>query len=252
MSTDATRAAFLRAGGPGRFDIDTANGLLLVAVDDCTCNGGVEFGHESHCGWEVVMPLEDFRALPAEEMAQLLRTASRQLTDTTEDRMAQALLFCDEFHSLADGQAGLVHEQELSQVLDLLRQRELERLMAMAQTLAYEAGLHLGHHGGSGIRRFAFERRFQIVGLGYTPQHDDQHVNGELARAANCYVSVARLAAKGRDVTAIEPPSAWPLGFTWRPAASAKENLIKAAALLAAEFDRLERIEQAEQAASDG
>lgn len=39
----------------------------------------------------------------------------------------------------------------------------------------------------NGIERIAAERKRQIETKGYTPEHDDEHINGELAVAAACY-----------------------------------------------------------------
>ncbi len=40
---------------------------------------------------------------------------------------------------------------------------------------------------GDGVAAIAAERRRQVEAEGWTPEHDDQHTRGELARAAACY-----------------------------------------------------------------
>jgi hypothetical protein len=85
----------------------------------------------------------------------------------------------------------------------------------------------------SGIGMITAERVRQVVGKGYTPEHDAEHDQGELLEAALCY------AVAGGPRRFIQR---WP----WpgdegckRPGPDPVQNLVKAAALLAAEIDRL-------------
>lgn len=72
------------------------------------------------------------------------------------------------------------------------------------------------------------ERRRQVEAEGWTPEHDDEHDDDELAKAAACYALGSR---KG-----------WPwYGHWWKPSADRRRNLVKAAALLLAEIERLDR-----------
>lgn len=81
----------------------------------------------------------------------------------------------------------------------------------------------------------AAERDRQVGPEGYTPEHDDAHTDGSLARAALAYVAASAI---GWSVTAI---TCWP----WEPAAfkptTRRRNLVKAGALLIAEIERLDR-----------
>lgn len=77
----------------------------------------------------------------------------------------------------------------------------------------------------NGIERIAAERKRQIEVEGYSPKHDRNYTNGELARAAHAYL--------------VNDSFCWPWGrTTWKPA-SHMRNLVKAGALIAAEIDRL-------------
>lgn len=70
------------------------------------------------------------------------------------------------------------------------------------------------------------------------PEHDDQHVRGELATAAALYAFPDRIRA-WNDLLA----RFWPWGDAfWKPK-SRRENLVRAGALIAAEIDRLDRLE---------
>jgi hypothetical protein len=94
----------------------------------------------------------------------------------------------------------------------------------------------------AGVELIAAERERQIVEEGRTPEHDDAHVAGELAQAGGAY--------------AIQAPGWWPWeqrpvmtrtatslddAPTWRM--NRRRELAKAGALIAAEIDRLTRLE---------
>lgn len=80
------------------------------------------------------------------------------------------------------------------------------------------------------------ERRRQIETEGWTPEHDDEHLPGELALAAASYVC----ADEGEA-----PPAIWPWDWAWWKPESRRRNLVKAAALILAEIERLDRAEAA-------
>lgn len=79
----------------------------------------------------------------------------------------------------------------------------------------------------------AAERFRQIHAEGWTPEHDDQHKNGELARAAACYTISYDLGTE-RDLL-------WPWSEDWWKPSDPRRNLVKAGALILAEIDRLDR-----------
>lgn len=96
------------------------------------------------------------------------------------------------------------------------------------------------------------ERARQQDGEGRTAERDDAHVKGELAAAATCYathaVVSARLRAQGFSAERIEAlsadaatPRAWPFAADWWKPGSPRRDLVKAAALLLAEIERLDR-----------
>lgn len=98
----------------------------------------------------------------------------------------------------------------------------------------------------TGIKIIARERKRQLEVKGYTPEHDDEHYQGELAKAAICYAIPNR--------AAIQAVTWWP----WANAPVVNHNihnprgrksriheLAKAGALIAAEIDRLNRCRNA-------
>lgn len=106
-----------------------------------------------------------------------------------------------------------------------------------------------------GIAAIAAERQRHAIpgamrGKPYTPQHDDEHTDGELALAGAAY-AVPQTTTKFENLRA----AVWPVNWTGIPSAAEnlderKRELEKAGALIAAEWDRLDRIErqQAQQA----
>ena len=87
---------------------------------------------------------------------------------------------------------------------------------------------------GLGINLIEAERERQIHQEGWTEEHDDKHVNNELALAAACY-AVPDVFSQG-----YWPPT-WDL--SWHKSTTRIRDLVKAGALIAAEIDRLQRIE---------
>lgn len=88
------------------------------------------------------------------------------------------------------------------------------------------------------VRMLAEERWRQIEVEGWTAGHDDDHYDGELARAAEAYLFRY---ADGANATI---PGMWPARWHhrhWKPSDDPIRNLVKAGALILAEIDRLLR-----------
>lgn len=89
------------------------------------------------------------------------------------------------------------------------------------------------------IEEIAVERRRQIE-AGRTPDHDDKHRDSQLSRAAACYAL-----HNGNSgpfwVNALQvPQQIWPYRWEWNPK-DRRSNLVRAAALIIAEIERLDR-----------
>lgn len=89
------------------------------------------------------------------------------------------------------------------------------------------------------------ERTRQISAEGWTPEHDDAHEAGELARAAACYAMQAALDNIGTpglaDATRHMVREMWPWSREWWKPADHRRDLVKAGALILAEIQRLDR-----------
>lgn len=100
----------------------------------------------------------------------------------------------------------------------------------------------------------AAERQRQIDKEGWTPEHDDEHNFGQLALAGACYAlsggsqsdiqrdSLARMAydAHGSDTT-VAFSKMWPWELSWWKPKNRRSDLIRAAALIVAELERMDR-----------
>ncbi|EKN4807551.1 hypothetical protein [Yersinia enterocolitica] len=96
------------------------------------------------------------------------------------------------------------------------------------------------------VLEIANERLRQISVEGWTPEHDDQHSSGELAGAAGYYakhVNARQWCFKNNpDDYQCEPePSGWPWAAEWWKPKNPRSDLIRAAALIVAELERLDR-----------
>lgn len=99
----------------------------------------------------------------------------------------------------------------------------------------------------TGIELIAKERERQIKEEGWTPEHDNKHIDQEIARAASCYAMPdgyrdmhETLDWKGREVRD-NYPDMWPWEPEyWKPTPDNRiRELVKAGALIVAEIDRL-------------
>jgi hypothetical protein len=92
-----------------------------------------------------------------------------------------------------------------------------------------------------GVNLIAEERRRQITGEGWTPEHDDAHDDGEMAMAASSYLLPPDARPTWLDLS--DTPEDWPWAKAWwKPSPDDRvRELVKAGALVAAEIDRLLR-----------
>ncbi len=94
------------------------------------------------------------------------------------------------------------------------------------------------HAVDQSVSRAAFdvlaERKRQKTAEGWTPEHDDEHVLGELAQAAACYAASAQFPPG-------DPPKRWPWASEWWKPKDRRRDLVRAGALILAEIERIDR-----------
>jgi hypothetical protein len=87
------------------------------------------------------------------------------------------------------------------------------------------------------------ERYRQMRAEGWTLEHDDGHTDRSLAQAASAYAWHAALADDDREMYACFMPRGWPGSWhfgLWKPK-DRRRDLVRAAALIVAEIERLDR-----------
>ena len=138
-------------------------------------------------------------------------------------------------------------------VMELNRRAELEtrrgnvseanRLKALSFAVC-EASAEVGSQKlPPGAQAITAERIRQITAERWSAEYDDQHTHSQLLHAAGAYLKAAidiSNGIKGKP----RPTSDWPWDHRlWKPSASAQRNIVKAGALIAAEWDRLMRVD---------
>ncbi|HGE2091705.1 hypothetical protein [Pseudomonas aeruginosa] len=93
------------------------------------------------------------------------------------------------------------------------------------------------------------ERRRQVTAEGWTPEHDDAHSYGQMARAA-CY-ALAGSSAPNDGTAALLVSLAWPWDEQWWKPSTARRDMVKACALGLAEIERLDRVAASQGGPSD-
>lgn len=117
---------------------------------------------------------------------------------------------------------------------------------------------HKRDHSLKILDEIAAERFRQISDEGFDPRHDDRYLFGELSRAAGCYAQAA-----GRHIASLSGfampwatyrdmpmPPEWPWAARWWKPKSAREDLIRAGALILAQVEAIDRSASGE--AADG
>lgn len=83
----------------------------------------------------------------------------------------------------------------------------------------------------SALRDVVAERRRQVEGEGWSAAHDDAHTAGELAQAGACYLLYS----------STQTPAFWPWSPAWWKPKGYRSNFVRAAALVLAELERIDR-----------
>ncbi|WP_461246539.1 hypothetical protein [Treponema sp. R6D11] len=98
----------------------------------------------------------------------------------------------------------------------------------------------------TGVELIAQERKRQIEVEGFSAEHDDELINGELSDAAACYALSPEYLVMTFDGGGSFLHNVWPFNMEWykQTTGDRKIDLVKAGALIAAELDRLIRMEE--------
>ena len=98
---------------------------------------------------------------------------------------------------------------------------------------------------GEVITDIVAERKRQIEAKGWTPEHDDGHDNGELSLAAAIYaIPYDCPCITQEDFIGLHMALEIGCGWDIKPEPDKRRRLVKAAALIIAEIERLDRAAQ--------
>lgn len=87
------------------------------------------------------------------------------------------------------------------------------------------------------------ERQRQIDEEGWTAEHDDDHGGGELAAAGASYALHAADTLSASFTPDPDVPGTWPWDDSWWKPKDPRRDLVRAAALILAEIERMDRAE---------
>jgi hypothetical protein len=113
-------------------------------------------------------------------------------------------------------------------------------------TISIEGGDSITAEATDGMAAVILERIRQITVEGYDSANDDNTPLGELAKAAACYCGSARLQLMGAKASELDLPAIWPWEEAcWKPK-DPRRDLVRAAALIIAQIDVIDRAEARE------
>jgi hypothetical protein len=101
------------------------------------------------------------------------------------------------------------------------------------------------------IKLIADERQRQKNVEGWTEEHDDEHTDWSLSRAAAAYAYEASRTDRQREDDVGEVPTIWPWDPKWWKPTDRRRDLVKAGALIVAELERLNRQRDRDEAATE-
>lgn len=98
-------------------------------------------------------------------------------------------------------------------------------------------------HDRTALDDIAAERRRQREAEGWTPEHDDAHATGAMAAAAAVYALHSTREGHPMPASVIDAAvrQFWPWEWSWWKPKDRRRDLVRAAALLVAEIERLDR-----------
>ncbi len=171
---------------------------------------------------------EKFSALAAENAG--LKAGILQASEDMEAHHDDYALFSYD----ADG-------EQMDALLRLCDAQDSIALLENAKTPATDAFLAEVRAQGvkslsNAVQSVIAERQRHQSVEGWTPEHDDEHCNGELAMAAVCYINETGTVNRNGG-----KPWGWPWDASWWKPNARRRNLVKAGALILAEIERIDR-----------
>jgi hypothetical protein len=101
----------------------------------------------------------------------------------------------------------------------------------------------------TGVELIAEERQRQVEEEGWTPEHDDEHIQGMLAVVGGLYAIPPQWRDVGGPAVSfdlVELMLQTPVARQWWNPKDRMRDLVRAGALIAAEIDRLQRLNRSQ------
>lgn len=245
------RARFASGFGPGPFSSQSDRPMTDTDTDDATPAARAGGGKAVACQHKrFTFETDDWskaecwncrtkgsiQFVPKHEPAR--SSVERALLQSVEDLLAYAEDVLSNKEQLACFKPGVV-QAHVKAAHDAIEAAALAAAPATGATLA--------------VQDVLAERQRQITGEGWTPEHDEQHREGELCLAAAGYARATSdvLQAIAHEFDAPGEPTLsdpvtwsyglpWPVGWDFKPAPP-RRQLVKAGALILAEIERMDR-----------
>lgn len=93
----------------------------------------------------------------------------------------------------------------------------------------------------SAIDDVTAERQRQVSVEGFTFDHDDVYTDDELIAAAVSYLMAVACRDYDQEYKLSAPPETWPWDLSWWKPKDRRRDLVRAAALIIAEIERMDR-----------
>lgn len=181
-------------------------------------------------GWQEVIRSGGIEALPKLTDGSTIFPPSSKEKSIMPDHNELTMGLASKAFQMIDADAFSVNANLSADNKDSLRNFGMfESILLMAYNEGQQAA------PGAAIADILTERTRQKKTLGWTPSHDDEHPAGQLADAGACYA----LSASGMPRELYE--NFWPWEGGFKPK-GARNDLVRAAALLVAEIERLDRV----------
>jgi hypothetical protein len=146
---------------------------------------------------------------------------------------AEARALCDALDRLTAAELGeSTTDERVAFLLGMTREAQAFAAKYADEVVELRAALASSPSLTAAARDVLGERHRQVEVEGWTPEHDDEHGDGDLAAAAACY---------SLNKTQIGAYILWPWNSGWWKPRDTRSNLVRAAALLLAEIERLDR-----------
>lgn len=248
------RAMLAAAPAPPDAGEDKAE-LIETRDDTATRVLGLLAEHLGVREWSIHDGTDDWAGDVAATIAHIIEISARPQRDAVIEAAAyeRAAKACDQVAANAERRYAVYSSYDAKARDAALDKMEAAQLCADAcRALKSHPSPPAQDERGVIAAEIAAERTRQINREGFDASHDDEHDNGELALAAACYAAVSPSDDRLHDVQiafydGLPPEFAfkgwlrWPWDREWWKPKDRRRDLIRAAALIVAEIERLDR-----------